>query len=282
MSPLFADISRNQNNKAGFPVAVFAGWFAAGCESVIVKLGGSNNNSFGLYTEVVHQDNAREAGLTVHHYWANGQAGTPATVAAKILDSGQVRAGEDFVWDVETWPNEARAWTPAEVVAYATALKTAGVPFARQIVYMSSSLTKSVDWSPVVKLGLRVWVADYGVNNGRVSSVPLVGYWPSCDMHQYTSVGRLPGYSGDLDLNVYGPVWTVHALQDTLNNILIEAGFARLEVDGRIGPATREAVRTYQKMYDLFPDGDAGTKTLTHLTERLGGVPVYGTTGSAA
>ena len=272
MSPLFSDISRNQNRGLGFTVAVFQQWDDAECERVIVKLGGSNNNDFGLYTELVHQDNARTAGLAVDHYWANGQAGTPAQIAAKIIGTGQVLPGEDFVWDIETWPNEARAWTPAEVVERATALDAAGVPFARQVVYMSSSLTRAVDWAAVVKLGIRIWVADYGQNTGKVSSVPLVGCWPACNLHQYTSVGRLPGYDGDLDLNLIGPVWTVHALQDALNKILLAVPLA---VDGNLGSLSREAVRIYQKQSGLFPDGDPGTKTLTHLTSRLGGVPVY-------
>lgn len=276
MSPLFLDISRNQNGGQGFTVDQFRKFADAGISRVIVKLGGSNNQKFPAYVETVHQDNARAAGLAVDGYWANGQATTPAQVAERIVGTGQVRPGEFLWWDVETWPNEARAWTPAEVVAYATALNAAGVPFARQGVYMSSSLTRSVDWSPVVKLGLRIWVADYGVNNGQVSSVPLVGSWPRCDMHQYTSVGRLPGYDASLDLNRIGSVWTVHALQQILNLILVEGGAEPLVIDGRLFTLTREAVRTYQKQSGMFPDGDPGTKTLTHLTERNGGIPVYG------
>jgi len=42
-----------------------------------------------------------------------------------------------------------------------------------------------------------IWIPHYGVNNGKVNSTPS---YP-CDLHQYTSVGRLDGYNGDLDLN---------------------------------------------------------------------------------
>ena len=41
------------------------------------------------------------------------------------------------------------------------------------------------------------WIPHYGVNNGRVNSTPK---YP-CDLHQYTSVGRLDGYKGNLDFN---------------------------------------------------------------------------------
>jgi len=42
-----------------------------------------------------------------------------------------------------------------------------------------------------------VWIPHYGVNNGKVNSTPKY----DCDLHQYTSVGRLNGYNGNLDLN---------------------------------------------------------------------------------
>lgn len=42
-----------------------------------------------------------------------------------------------------------------------------------------------------------VWIPRYGENNGQVSKLPD---YP-CDLHQYTSKGRIDGYSRDLDLN---------------------------------------------------------------------------------
>lgn len=42
-----------------------------------------------------------------------------------------------------------------------------------------------------------VWIPHYGVNNGAINSSPK---YP-CDLHQYTSVGRLNGYNGNLDFN---------------------------------------------------------------------------------
>jgi len=43
-----------------------------------------------------------------------------------------------------------------------------------------------------------VWIPRYGTNNGKPQTKPS---YP-CDLWQYTSVGRLEGYSGDLDLNM--------------------------------------------------------------------------------
>ncbi|MPW26269.1 LysM peptidoglycan-binding domain-containing protein [Alkalibaculum sp. M08DMB] len=42
-----------------------------------------------------------------------------------------------------------------------------------------------------------VWIPRYGINNGKVNVAPAY----ACDLHQYTSVGKLNGYSGNLDLN---------------------------------------------------------------------------------
>lgn len=42
-----------------------------------------------------------------------------------------------------------------------------------------------------------VWIPHYGKNNGKVNSKPAF----PCDIHQFTSVGRLDGYNGNLDLN---------------------------------------------------------------------------------
>ena len=42
-----------------------------------------------------------------------------------------------------------------------------------------------------------IWIPHYGRNTGKVDSKPA---YP-CDLHQYTSKGRLDGYDGYLDLN---------------------------------------------------------------------------------
>lgn len=43
-----------------------------------------------------------------------------------------------------------------------------------------------------------VWIPRYGTNDGKPQKKPD---YP-CDLWQYTSKGRLPGYAGDLDLNM--------------------------------------------------------------------------------
>lgn len=42
-----------------------------------------------------------------------------------------------------------------------------------------------------------IWIPHYGRNDGTPNSKPIF----PCDIHQYTSRGRLEGYNGNLDLN---------------------------------------------------------------------------------
>lgn len=46
-----------------------------------------------------------------------------------------------------------------------------------------------------------LWLASYGRNDGRVHPVRKIGGWTSIAVHQFTSEGRIEGFSGPLDLN---------------------------------------------------------------------------------
>lgn len=77
----------------------------------------------------------------------------------------------------------------------------------KPVIYMSASVMHSADWSSVVKADYGLWVANYGSNNGTAQEsvfdrYPLK-YWSFYALWQYTSVGRLNGYSGNLDLNYF-------------------------------------------------------------------------------
>lgn len=86
-----------------------------------------------------------------------------------------------------------------------------------------------------------VWIPHYGVNNGKVNSKPAF----PCDIHQFTSVGRLDGYNGNLDLNrLMGTkplefftgkekeVDKVENKEEKLDKIKINLHGKELEVDG--------------------------------------------------
>ncbi len=58
-----------------------------------------------------------------------------------------------------------------------------------------------------------LWLASYGPDDGKVHAVRAVGGWTSIAVHQYTSKGRIDGYSGPLDLNRLMPGRTLDQLR---------------------------------------------------------------------
>lgn len=76
----------------------------------------------------------------------------------------------------------------------------------RPVIYMSQSKFNTGDWSAVWK-NYAAWVAAYGANNQQngygspAAPVSINGDWTIVGW-QYTSKGRLPGYGGNLDLDI--------------------------------------------------------------------------------
>lgn len=69
-------------------------------------------------------------------------------------------------------------------------------------VYMSASWAGTMRPDRWNIPGLMIWVAAYGANDGRRRPESVTRYYAGrYDVHQYTSVGRVPGISGDVDLN---------------------------------------------------------------------------------
>ncbi|MDD6685142.1 MAG: GH25 family lysozyme [Lachnospiraceae bacterium] len=74
------------------------------------------------------------------------------------------------------------------------------------VFYTYESVLQRYDWSPVAKAGFKLWAAkyrDYGIDNNydmtNAGSRPRLGAFSYMIMWQWTSVGRLNGYGGNLD-----------------------------------------------------------------------------------
>ncbi|WP_368156394.1 GH25 family lysozyme [Collinsella aerofaciens] len=82
-----------------------------------------------------------------------------------------------------------------------------GLTGVRCIVYMSRSVCTEEDWSAIAP-NHGLWVAQYANNNQTGYQgdpwLPSGGFgaWKTCAIHQYSSSGRLSGYSGNLDLDI--------------------------------------------------------------------------------
>lgn len=79
---------------------------------------------------------------------------------------------------------------------------------AKPLIYLSKSTTRTYDWSSVAA-SYPLWVAQYASNNTTgYQSNPWTdsysfGAWSKPLIFQYSAAGRVNGYSGDLDLDLF-------------------------------------------------------------------------------
>lgn len=127
-------------------------------------------------------------------------------------------------------------------------------------IYMNGSAVDGYDWSAVAPQ-YPLWYAggpdysDYGSSYSD-PTVPTVSYWGSPLIHQYTEDGRLPGYSGTLDLN---------RLRDRAAwDAMIGGGGG----GGQVSAATSQPASGAQ----LAVDGEYGAATIGKLKSVMGAV----------
>ena len=91
----------------------------------------------------------------------------------------------------------------------------------KPLIYMSESVANAYNWSSVANADYGLWVAkyrdnnpDYNYNMANAGTRPRVKWWKFYCIWQWTSTGRLNGYSGNLDCNVFygdGTTWDKYA-----------------------------------------------------------------------
>jgi GH25 family lysozyme M1 (1,4-beta-N-acetylmuramidase) len=160
---------------------------------------------------------AKAAGklLGVYHF-ARPDGNDPISEADWFLSQTKGYIGEALLaldWETEPKSNVAWAKSWLDRVYSKTGI--------RPLIYMSSSVVNSYDWSSVYNAGYALWVAQYRDNNidinydmSNAGAMPDVNWVNGYAMWQWTSKGRLTGYSGDLDCNIfYGDkaAWTAFA-----------------------------------------------------------------------
>lgn len=145
----------------------------------------------------------------------------------------------------------------------------------RCIVYMSRSVCTQFDWSAVSK-NHALWVAQYANNSTTgYQSEPWLpdgsfGSWASPAMHQYTSHGRLSGYSGNLDLDIAYITkegWAKFAKGDRADG---PADF--VDVDPKPSKPSKPSKPAADFVDQIAVDGYWGTATTKRLQQELGTV----------
>lgn len=153
----------------------------------------------------VYQDAKKSGKATgVYHF---ARTGDPLAQAEFFVDNISGYIGEAvLVLDYEgNAVNQGVGWAKdwLDAVYNMTGVKP--------VIYMSNSVIHRYDWSSVQSAGYGLWNAAYYYGyqtiHGFLSAPPRVGGvspWSESGMiYQYTSSGRLNGWDGNLDLNIY-------------------------------------------------------------------------------
>ena len=131
----------------------------------------------------------------------------------------------------------------------------------RPLIYMSASVTGDYDWTAVVKANYGLWVAAYALGDQRIDGyrVPSgpkgVKYWPVVAIWQYTSSGRLSGWGGKLDLNIfYGDraAWVKYAVGAPASGAYVPPVKPAVRDPFIFGPA---CTKLWQSKMGTSPDG---------------------------
>lgn len=149
---------------------------------------------------------AKRAGklLGVYHYFGGND---PIKEADFFIRSVRGYIGEAIlVLDWEQGDN--KLFTSGASVALKFLNRVYTQTGVRPLIYMSKSVCRSYNWTTVAAGNYGLWVAQYANNKPTgYQDKPWTdsrgyGAFPFAAIHQYTSTGRLAGWSGNLDLNI--------------------------------------------------------------------------------
>lgn len=147
-------------------------------------------------------DSGKRIGL--YHFAADGDSDKGAAAEAEHFVAsirGHLKHSPMLVldWEADALPRGV-GWAHQWLVRV---YRLTGI---KPLIYMSASVTREYDWNPVIRDDYGLWVAAYYDNAPRAFAdpgKPPRTPWPFAAIWQYTSSGRLHGYDGDLDLNIF-------------------------------------------------------------------------------
>ena len=229
------------------------------------------------FTNQYHQAQLDEAvalgkPVGVYHYVGGGDNGTASDAEAeadRFLDA--VRATGHFnrvMWCIDweagdniAWGNEAYLGIIIDRVQRAT-----GKPV---MLYASSG---SFPWGLAAQYGCGTWAAQYADSDptGWDRNPWTDGTW-TAQMHQYTGHGRVPGYDGDLDFDVF------HGSEDDFRAYAIDSSSTPSAPRSAPAPAPSARPRpTAPDGQDLLDvDGQWGSRTVARFQQVMG-TPIDG------
>lgn len=127
----------------------------------------------------------------------------------------------------------------------------------KPLVYASSSTINNYNWKSIVDSDYGLWIAQYGTNNGQPQQEPFTKDWGFYALWQYTSKGRIQGYSSDVDLDYfYGDreMWLKYANSSEKNNNISNRKsvnqVAQEVINGVYGTGSERYTRLVNEGYD--------------------------------
>ncbi len=175
---------------------------AVSCEFVIIKATEGTSYVNPYYNQMFRQAESLGKKLGVYHYASGLKVEDEAEYFISNVRDCIGKAIFVLDWEIQNAIDKtdwAKQWL--DYVYAVTGVK----PF----IYMSNSVVNDYDWTDVASAGYRLWNAGYyayGEPMGYNPKAPLLGgtgAWEAATIYQYTSEGRLDGYNGYLDLNVF-------------------------------------------------------------------------------
>ena len=156
--------------------------------------------SVGSNADKKYLEYTRDCGVPygAYHYVKAGTAEAARTEARWFVECANKAAAKPLIYfaDIE-YETHTAATTEAVCIAFLEELKALGC--GRVGLYIGQSRYPYA--GRAITLCDAMWIPRYGKNTG---DVPGEEYYPKypCDLWQYTSVGRVAGISGDVDLDI--------------------------------------------------------------------------------
>lgn len=205
----------------------------------------------------------------VYHYVGGGDGGTAEDAQAEadrfLAAVAATGHASDVFYAIDWESIENSAWgnTGYLSIIVSRVQSATGKPV---LLYASSGV---YPWNVAAAYGCVPWVAQYADSDptGWTTSPWSDGSW-SAKMHQYTGTGRVNGYSGDLDLNVwYGSEAELRALAPGGGSY--RAGTPAVPAPSPARPTAADG----QELLDV--DGEWGSRTVARFQQVMG-TPIDG------
>lgn len=259
------------------------------CDFVIVKATQGTNYISPAFAIQIKQAESLGKLIGVYHYAGGGGAIPEANHFLEVVKDYIGKAILFLDWEGKDNPNFGNPEYAKAFLAYVEQ-QTGITPF----IYMSKSVCRQYSWDSSYPL----WCAQYkkaqvpsGYQADPWTDDKGYGAWKSCAIFQYSSVGQLPGYNKELDLDlsyISAEEWEGYAKGNidttpkaeplpTLKKgdkneyvrnwqvFLNLNGYPCGLADGIFGTKTDAAVRKWQKDHGLEVDGIIGKNTWASL-----------------